>query len=371
MIIKTIKLNNFRNYGSLSLNLSPGINIFLGENAQGKTNILEAIYYSALSHSHRTNDDEDLIRQKSDQANMQIIYERLGIENEISINLFRQKRRQIFSGDQHLKVREMIGLINVVLFSPEDLFLIKGAPQGRRRFLDAEISQANPRYFNDLSTYIRLLNQRNSLLKRIRETGQGRDMLTVWDEQLADLAAKVVKKRLSSVKDLNNIAAAMQKKLSNDRENLLVAYEIKDKEINEFVEENLVLWYNKRLRDSIETDIYRGSTSIGPQRDDLIFSVNGNDLKSYGSQGQQRTGILALKLSELEFLHQETGEYPVLLLDDVMSELDSNRRIQLLEFISREKIQTLITATEPAYFPAEFLNDAYIVKEGHIDAKNR
>ena len=371
MIINNIRLSNFRNYEQLSLELSPGINIFLGENAQGKTNILESVYYSALSHSHRTNTDEDLIKKSTDKAVVELTFERLGIENKIMINLSRDKKRQIFYDDQPIKVREMIGRLNVVLFSPEDLFLIKGAPQGRRRFLDAEISQANPRYFNDLTVYIRLLNQRNSLLKKIRETGSGRDTLYVWDEQLSKLAAEVVKKRLSSLQELNKIAAEMQNKLSSEQENLEIYYEIKGRECNEAVEENLNLWYNKRLKESVNNDIFRGSTSIGPQRDDLIFSVNGNDLKSFGSQGQQRTGILALKLSELEFLHQETGEYPVLLLDDVMSELDSNRRCQLLEFIKKENIQTLITATEPAYFPTEFLENAYIVKEGHINAENR
>lgn len=366
MIIKNISLQNVRNYKSLSLDLLSGINIFLGENAQGKTNILESVYYSALSKSHRTNNDEDLIKKEAAAAEIKINFERFGVANETDICLYRDKKRQIYFNQEKIKVREIIGKINVVLFSPEDLFLIKGSPQGRRRFLNAEISQANPRYFSDLSVYTHLLNQRNSLLKKVREKKSSQEMLDVWDPQLAELAAKIVTKRQSSIEELNKIASLMQKRLSKEKEILKITYEISG-ENNEKVAENPVLWYNKRLKETREIDILRGSTSIGPHRDDLNFFVNDNELKSYGSQGQQRTGVLALKLAELEFLRQETGEYPVLLLDDVMSELDSNRRLELLEFIRRENIQTLITATETAYFPADFTNDTFIVSNGKID----
>ena len=364
MLIKKIDLVNYRNYTNLSLPLAEGINIFLGQNAQGKTNVLEAVYYTALTHSHRTKSDDDLIGRDASESSIMLLMDRHSVENEINIKLYRQKTRQIFLSGQKIKAKDLIGTLNVVLFSPEDLFLIKGAPQGRRRFLDAEISQANPRYFNDLMIYNRLLQQRNALLKKIREKKASRDMLFEWDFQLAELAAKVVKKRLSSIEKLNELAGMMQRRLSGNSETLSVVYQIHG--TNSLLEEELVSWYNKRLRESVELDILRGYTSVGPQRDDLVFSVNGDDLKTFGSQGQQRTGILALKLAELEFLHIETGDYPILLLDDVMSELDSGRRNELLEFVLNEKIQTLITATEKAYFPEEYLTSYYKVEKGII-----
>lgn len=358
MHINSLKLTSYRNYESLSLPMSEGINIFLGENAQGKTNVLEAVYYTALTHSHRTKNDDDLISHDASECSIILNLERLSVENEINVKLFRQKPRQIFLSGQKVKAKDLIGTLNVVLFSPEDLFLIKGSPQGRRRFLDAEISQANPRYFNDLMIYNRLLNQRNSLLKKIHEQKASRDMLSEWDFQLADTAARIVKKRLESVEKLNEIAKKMQHRLSGEKETLQVSYQIHG--TNSLLAEELVSWYNKRLKESVELDIIRGYTSVGPQRDDLMFHVNGDDLKSFGSQGQQRTGILALKLAELEFLHIETGEYPVLLLDDVMSELDSGRRNELLEFVMNERIQTLITATDKAYFTDDYLNNNYL-----------
>lgn len=366
MKIKQLDLVNYRNYEKLVFSPGEGINILLGENAQGKTNALEAVYYAAISHSHRTSFDEELIKQGEEKAFLRLFYDRLGAGSQIDIRFSRSAPRQIFINQQKIKVRELIGRINAVLFSPEDLFLIKGAPQGRRRFLNAEISQASPSYFHELSVYVRLISQRNSLLKKIREKKASSELLEPWDGQLAALAARITAKRLAAVKKLNHIAGEMQNRLSGQREKLEIIYEIHGAPPDLLAEE-LVSWYNIRLKERRELDILRGSTSVGPQRDDLIFLINGENLRSYGSQGQQRTGILALKLAELEFLHSETGEYPVLLLDDVMSELDSGRRLELLAFLQRESIQTFITATEPAYFPEEFRRRAFYVKNGHIE----
>lgn len=366
MRAERLELYGFRNYQAQTVSLVPDINIFLGPNAQGKTNILEAFYYAALGHSHRTQSDGDLIGWQAAEARVRVDFLRLDVPNKVELFFPREKRRQAMLNGQKVTTKGLIGALNVVFFSPEDLFIIKGAPQGRRRFLDMELSQASPSYYHQLSVYTRLLTQRNSLLKAIRERRSRRDQLLLWDEQLCQAAAAVVAKRRQAVERLTLLANLMQRRLSGGKENLQVFYEIKANEAAPKVTEELVLWYNKMLRNVEELDILRGSTSIGPHRDDLVFSVNGVNLKAYGSQGQQRTGVLALKLAELEFLHGETGEYPLLLLDDVMSELDRWRRSELLNFISRKHIQTLITATDEAYFPAGSKGKIFRVQAGRI-----
>ena len=365
MKVRGLQLVNYRNYKELNLSLADNINIFLGRNAQGKTIIVEAIYYAAVGHSYRTNQETELIQWNTPGGSVKLLFERLGVDNTLEFTFSREKRRRILYNGQPIRLKELIGAMNAVLFSPEDLFLIKGAPAGRRRFLDIEISQASPAYYHELASYNRLLLQRNTLLKRIREHSAKASMLEMWDPQLAASAARIVEKRHTAVKKLNMLANLMQRRISDNEENLSVTYEQSGTE-GQTVTADLVSWYNKRLRESLENDIWRGSTSVGPHRDDISLAVNGIELKAFGSQGQQRTGVLALKLSELEFIRSETGEYPVLLLDDVMSELDVKRREQLLQFIRREHIQTIITATDEAYFPARRIGQYYRVAAGRI-----
>lgn len=363
MFVRGITLKHYRNYGELSLAFDPNLNVFLGANAQGKTNIIEAVYYASLGRSHRTHQDNDLIQWEAPAASLRLAYERLGVENTLEIAFVRGKRRKITQNGQTIRPKELVGGLNTVFFSPEDLFLIKGAPAGRRHFLDAEISQASPSYYHELLQYNHIVQQRNGLLKRIRERRAPASMLDIWDAQLAASAAKLVAKRLEAVRKLHMLANLMQRKISGSKENLSLTYEIHGLEE---VTENLETWYNKKLEERHELDILRGVTSIGPHRDDLAIAVNGIDLRAYGSQGQQRTGALALKLAELEFLRSETGEYPILLLDDVMSELDASRREALLAFLQREHIQTIITATDAAYFPREDFGTVYHVENGDV-----
>jgi len=365
MHIYSLKLKDYRNYSELKLTFDPNINIFLGANAQGKTNIVEAVYYASLGRSHRTHTDTDLIRWESQQALVHLGFTRLGVENSLEFQFSREKRRRIFLNEHPIRPKDLVGSLNTVLFSPEDLFLIKGAPALRRRFLDGEISQASPAYYHELAKYGKIITQRNTLLKKIRERKAGTDMLELWDVQLVESAVKITRKRLEAVKKLNMLANLMQRRISGNLENLSIDYAIHGAE-GENVTSDLPSWYNKELASHREIDILRGSTGRGPHLDDIILTVNGINLRSFGSQGQQRTGVLSLKLAELEFLRSETGEYPVLLLDDVMSELDASRRSQLLEFIRRERIQTMITATDSAYFPAERIGTYYQVEDGRI-----
>ena len=347
MPAQELSLTNYRNYKQLNLTFSPNINIFFGENAQGKTNIIEAVFINAVGKSHRSTNDTDLINLDETLAKIKLNYTKLNVPNSNEFIFSRENRRTIIKNEKKTTLGNIIGGFNAVLFSPEDLMLIKGAPALRRKFLDREISQANPAYYHELCKFNKITTQRNALLKNIRDNKFAADSLDVWDEQFAQSAAKIIRIRIEAVKKLSNIAADAQKIISAQRENLIINYIISEKDDSDEFDEN---FYKKQLYKRRQTDILRGTTGIGPQHDDFSSNINDINLKSYGSQGQQRTAVLALKLAEMQFLHDETGEYPVLLLDDVMSELDAGRRKSLTEFLREKNIQTIITATDKHYF---------------------
>ena len=367
MIAESILLKNFRNYLNLSLALSDGLNIFIGDNAQGKTNIAETLFLATVGKSHRTNEDRDFINLDNKECRIKIDFTKLSVKQSIELYFYRDKRKRILINGAPARQKELVGRFNAVMFSPEDMFLIKGAPALRRKFLDREISQADPTYYDNLVKFTRAVTQRNALLKDIREGKSMGSLLAEWDDRFVDYAAKVTAKRLTAVKKLDAIAEKMQGQISDNKEELRIKYGLT--ELNEISEnitaEELGRIYAETLTKLRSKDIIRGSTSVGPQHDDLIFYINGEVLRSFGSQGQQRTSVLALKLAELEFLREETGEYPVLLLDDIMSELDGNRRNKLLNFLQEEKIQTCITATDPMYFRKN-TGKAWQVSQGEL-----
>lgn len=366
MRINTLQLDNFRNYPQLALSFTNNINIFIGNNAQGKTNIIEALYICAMGRSYRTSVEQEVIRWQQPSGSIKAAFSRMGVENNVSFrflaNSGKRRNKEIIYNDYEIKVRDLIGSLNMVLFSPEDLSLIKGMPAFRRQFLDVEISQANPAYYRQLLQYNRILLQRNHLLKKIREDRLAYDLLAEWDEQLAAGAAAITLKRKEAVKKLAMLANLMHRKITANSETLAVQYQISGVGENEYLPPDVQLkgWYVEQLANLRQQDIYRGSTGIGPHRDDLQFMINGINIRSFGSQGQQRTAVLSLKLAELEFIKSENGEYPILLLDDVMSELDAARREHLLMFI-KDKIQTFITATDKSYFPDYKLGKYYYV----------
>lgn len=364
MKVQQLVLRNFRNYDLLELTPDAGVNVLLGNNAQGKTNIIEAIYYSALGRSHRTSSDEEMIRWDTDGGAIQVLFSRMAVEQELRVQFTKDKGKSCFHNGHKIKPKEMVGMFNAVLFAPEDLMLVKGAPVLRRRFLDGEISQASPYYYQQLLGYNRILGQRNNLLKKIRERKATEDMLDLWDPQLAKAAAAIVVKRLEAVKKLAMLANLMHRKITANQENLQLQYQVAGMEETDLSAEA----YEKALVAGRRQDTFRGSTSVGPHRDDLVMLVNNVVLRAYGSQGQQRTGALSLKLAELEYIKSETGEYPVLLLDDVMSELDERRREHLVAFI-RERIQTFISATDAAYFPNNFTSCYYQVVQGRVEKR--
>lgn len=375
MQITELTLRSYRSYETLYLAFDPGVQIFLGANAQGKTNIIEALYYAAFGRSHRTSSDAELIRVGADGAHIGLSFRRHDVPGELSFTFARGARRRITYAGESLRQRDLVGLLPMVLFSPEDLFLVKGAPALRRRYLDAELSQASPAYYGELLRYTRILKQRNAVLKDIRERLAAPEDLPPWDAQLARSAAYIVTRRIAAVAQLGALSARVQAVLAAGEE-LALAYEIAGAGAEDFAEddmtESLHLWYNKMLCEGRARDIARAATGVGPHLDDLVLRVGGMSLRSYGSQGQQRTGALALKLAELFYLQENIGEAPILLLDDVMSELDADRRRALLDFIRHEHIQTFITATDAAYFPAERMGTYRYVEAGTVrDEKSR
>ena len=369
MQITELTLRSYRSYETLYLAFDPGVQIFLGANAQGKTNIIEALYYAAFGRSHRTSSDAELIRVGADGAYIGLSFRRHDVPGELSFTFARGARRRITYAGESLRQRDLVGILPMVLFSPEDLFLVKGAPALRRRYLDAELSQASPAYYGELLRYTRILKQRNAVLKDIRERLAAPEDLPPWDAQLARSAAYIVTRRIAAVAQLGALSARVQAVLAAGEE-LALAYEIAGAGAEDFAEddmtESLHLWYNKMLCEGRARDIARAATGVGPHLDDLVLRVGGMSLRSYGSQGQQRTGALALKLAELFYLQENIGEAPILLLDDVMSELDADRRRALLDFIRHEHIQTFITATDAAYFPAERMGTYRYVEAGTV-----
>ncbi|MBB5336936.1 DNA replication/repair protein RecF [Pectinatus brassicae] len=369
MNIGSIFLRNFRNYKELKLNLSPSLNIFIGNNAQGKTNIIESIYYAALGTSYRIKNDNDLINWQDNEAFINIDFTRLDIDNNIKFHLNKLKRRQILLNGDNIRQKDLPGTLTTVLFSPEDLLIIKGAPALRRRFLDIELSQTNLSYYNNLVKFNKIIVQRNNLLKKIREHKQKAEMLDMWDAQLIPAASFIWEKRWEAVKKISSFAAVMQDNISNNQEKLLIKYKIfafEDIANVSGIEEA----YKDKLYANRFNDIRRGATGIGPHHDDLELFVNNINLKNFGSQGQQRTAVLSLKLAELEYIKDTLGQYPVLLLDDVMSELDINRREKMVLFFRDKNIQTFITATDKDMFSNISKAKLYSVTAGNVEVIN-
>ena len=334
MVIESIKLENFRNYETLELTLDPGTNIFYGENAQGKTNILESVYLCGTTKSHKGSKDREMIRFDQEEAHIRMKLDRDGSSYSIDMHLKKNRPKGIaINGVPIRKAGELLGLGNFVFFSPEDLNIIKSGPGERRRFMDLELCQLSKVYLFQLSNYNKILNQRNKLLKEITFRPEYLDTLDVWDRQLVQYGERVIREREKFVGRLNEIIGEIHQRLSGGRETLVIHYE-KNVEPEEF---------EARLTANRDRDLKLRTTQAGPHRDDLCFDIGGMDIRKFGSQGQQRTAALSLKLSEIELVKQEIKDTPVLLLDDVLSELDSSRQKYLLDGI--HDIQTLITCT--------------------------
>ncbi len=361
MVIKSISLQNYRNYRELSLEFDSDTNIFYGGNAQGKTNILEAIYVSGTTRSHRNAKDRELIRFMEEEAHICTRIEKQGSLHKIDIHLKKNKTKGIaIDGIPIKKASELFGIIYFVFFSPEDLSIIKNGPSERRRFLDIELCQLDKVYLYNLASYNRVLLQRNRLLKDFSLHPDYQEVLEVLDEQLLQYGKQIIRRRGDFVEELNGMTARIHGQLSGGREQINLRYEAS-------VEEGQ---FATSLRKNRDRDIRLKTTGTGPHRDDLSFLVDGVDIRRFGSQGQQRTAALSLKLSEIELVKQTIQDTPVLLLDDVLSELDGNRQNYLLNSI--QNIQTFITCTGlDEFINHRFsINRVFWVEGGVVTAEN-
>ena len=372
MKINKIYAVNFRNYSSCNLDFSSMINVFYGQNAQGKTNILEAIFYSSFGMSHRTFTEDDLLKISCKEMAVGVEYESFSGVHDIKIKKYQQlgrNKKEIFLDGTKVRPKEHYGSLNVVMFSPEDLQLVKGEPSLRRRFFDMQIAQTDPIYYDLLVKYNRVLQQRNKLLKEIRDNGGTPQQLEPWNKEFIVLATAIAKKRQLALEKLQAIAGEIYASITGNKETLTIKYELKanNGELL-YPESDFSAWemfYTNKLKERERVDILRGNTGIGPHRDDIVLLLNDMSLKSFGSQGQQRSGALALKLSQLEYVRREIGEFPVLLLDDVLSEPDNNRRAQLLLFIDG-RVQTFITVNDRELIP-ELAGNAYFeIMQGSV-----
>lgn len=334
MIVKSLELKDYRNYNNLNISFSEGTNILYGGNAQGKTNILESIYLCGTTKSHRGSKDREVINFEKDESHIRLFLEKNKITHRIDLHLKKNKAKGVaIDGIPIKRQGELFGMLNLVFFSPEDLYIIKDGPGQRRRFLDLELCQLDKIYLSDLTNYNKVLEQRNNLLKQIGFNRDLLDTLYVWDNKLLEYGRKIIESRQDFVMRLNEIVFDIHKKLTGEKEEILLQYEPNVK-ASEFEE---------KLKKTLERDLNLKMTNAGPHRDDLCFMINKIDIRKFGSQGQQRTAALSCKLAEIELVRSVIKENPILLLDDVLSELDRQRQTHLLNSIGA--LQTIITCT--------------------------
>ena len=334
MYIDKIKLNNFRNYIEEEINLDKNINIFYGNNAQGKTNILESIYLCAIGKSYRTNKDREIININKDFSKVEINYSKKDREGKIKLEI--SDKKNLYLNDIKLKkISEVLGNINIVLFNPDDINIFKEGPSKRRRILDIMISQLRPSYVYNLNMYLKILEQRNNYLKQIKYENKNEEMLDVWDTQIAKYAEIINLYRKEFTEKIKEKIVDVHKKITDNKEEIKIEY------ISDFTNQEEFL---KEIKNSRKIDIIKGYTGKGIHRDDLKLFINDKEIGIYGSQGQHRSAILSIKLSELQIIKDETDENPILLLDDFMSELDKIRRQNFLEDV--QDTQIIITCTD-------------------------
>ncbi len=361
MIIKSIDLQNFRNYGLQSIEFDGKTNILYGDNAQGKTNVLESIFVAGTTKSHKGCKDYEMISFDKDEAHIKAIMCRNNIDYRIDMHIKKNKNKGIaVNGVPIKKAVELYGIVNIIFFSPEDLNIIKSGPSSRRKFMDMELCQLDKIYVSNLMNYNRTVEQRNKLLKDIGFHPELKDTLDIWDSQLVKYGREIIDKRFDFVKKLNLIVEDIHSRLTGGKEKLVISYE-PSVSPEEF--ENV-------LKDSREKDIKMRMTCTGPHRDDICFLAEGIDIRRYGSQGQQRTTALSLKLAEIELVKKSVGDTPILLLDDVLSELDGSRQNYLLNSISN--VQTIITCTGLDEFISNRfdINRIFKVKDGYVFREN-
>ena len=357
MLITSIELQNFRNYKSQKIELCPSINIFYGDNAQGKTNIIESIFLTAFGKSFRTSKEKEMICKDTDFSNILVMYKNNRREGNIKIQISDKKIITV-NGVKIKKLSELLGTINVVLFTPDDINILKEGPSKRRKFLDMMIGQIRPKYIHNLSNYLKVLEERNNYLKQVRNENYDDKLFEIWDEKLAEYGEIIYKYRKEFINKIEDKIKAVHKEITANKEDIEIKY------ISDYIEKEAFL---QKLKSKRKIDIIKGYTTEGIQKDDFVIYINNEPLNVYGSQGQHRTAILSLKLCELEILKEETSENPILLLDDFMSELDEKRITNFLKYI--KNIQVIITCTEEIQIDGVEKN-IYYVQNGQAEIKS-
>ncbi|MFB4471392.1 DNA replication/repair protein RecF [Virgibacillus sp. SK37] len=369
MHIERLELKNYRNYESQSIEFDDKVNVIIGENAQGKTNLMEAIYVLAFTKSHRTSHEKELIQWDKEYAKIEGRVKKRNQSVPLEFIISKKGKRAKLNHLEQKRLSDYIGAMNIVMFAPEDLTLVKGPPQIRRRFIDMELGQIQPTYIYHLGQYQRILKQRNYLLKQMqRREKTDMAMLEVLTTQLVEHAAIILEKRFIFLNLLKDWANSIHHGISRGLEKLEIKYSATIEVSDDGNKEKINSIYFDKFQEIRDKEIERGTTLIGPHRDDLIFLVNEKDVQTYGSQGQQRTTALSLKLAEIELIHKEVGEYPILLLDDVLSELDDYRQSHLLNTI-QGKVQTFVSTTSVDGIHHETLKKAELfrVSKGNIE----
>ena len=361
MKLTNLQLQNFRNYESVQLEFTDGVHVFIGENAQGKTNLMESIYALAMTKSHRTTNDKELIGWNKEFATIKGTVEKTATKTNLELQFSKKGKIAKVNYLEQKRLSSYLGNLNVILFAPENLTLVKGSPQNRRKFVDMELGQMSSLYLYDLVEYNRILKQRNTYLKQLAiKKKQPDEYLDVLSEMLSELASKIVFHRLDFMKQLEALAIPIHDQLSLGREKFSVSYQATIPLEDGLTPEQMKEIYMNQFKKNQTREADQATTLIGPHRDDLIFHLNEIPVQTYGSQGQQRSTVLSLKLAEIELMKLSTGEYPLLLLDDVLSELDDDRQTHLIKAIEN-KVQTFITTTSLDGIKQQFINEPVVI----------
>ncbi len=361
MKLTNLQLQNFRNYESVQLEFTDGVHVFIGENAQGKTNLMESIYALAMTKSHRTTNDKELIGWNKEFATIKGTVEKTTTKTNLELQFSKKGKIAKVNYLEQKRLSSYLGNLNVILFAPENLTLVKGSPQNRRKFVDMELGQMSSLYLYDLVEYNRVLKQRNTYLKQLAiKKKQPDEYLDVLSEMLSELASKIVFHRLDFMKQLEALAIPIHDQLSLGREKFSVSYQATIPLEDGLTPEQMKEIYMNQFKKNQTREADQATTLIGPHRDDLIFYLNEVPVQTYGSQGQQRSTVLSLKLAEIELMKLSTGEYPLLLLDDVLSELDDDRQTHLIKAIEN-KVQTFITTTSLDGIKQQFINEPVVI----------
>ena len=368
MIVNSLKIKNYRNFNEAEIELNDSLNIFIGDNGQGKTNLMESIYLASIGRTFRLNSENELINFHENKSIIEINLQKNNYNKKIVIQLEKNKKKQVLINGVKLdKTSEMIGVLNNVIFTPDDMKIIKGSPVERRKFVNIDISQIKPKYKYLLNKYKRICTERNIILKNYYTKLQNKDIINIWNDYLVNIGTEIILYRQDYINKLKKYAVNIYSDISGNKEKFELNYLCNAGNINNMDKDEFTKHFYDKINANINQEIQNGTTMYGPHKDDIIIKINDKECKYFGSQGQQRSSILAIKLAEIEIIKEEIGEYPILLLDDVLSELDNKRKGFLINYI--QGIQTFITTTDDHdlnILTKNFNKKKFYINEGKI-----